>query len=167
MTRAAGSGPRPARRRQGRAKPAVWRDASERAAALGLLEWLERCREMAAASGNAATAAICAAAVRAARAELARYETASPRTSALMAGSLPEQDRAGARARGLGEAVRALRRERGMSQQALAAAAGVHRLHVGKIERGRVNPTWTVVVAIAEALEVDIAALAARSAAER
>jgi DNA-binding XRE family transcriptional regulator len=145
---------------------AVWRDAGEHAAAVGLLAWLERCREMAAASGDAATAAIYGAALRAARAELGSREAAA-RASALVAQSAPRETGGPARPLGLGGAIRALRRERGMSQQALAAAAGVSRLHIGKIERGRVNPTWTVVVAIADGLEVHVAVLAARAAAER
>jgi XRE family transcriptional regulator, regulator of sulfur utilization len=143
-----------------------WRDAGERAAVLGLLEWLEGCQQMAAASGNAATAVACAAALGAARAELGSYE-AGARSSALAARSVPSGGRDAVRARQLGAAVHALRRERGMSQQSLAAAAGVSRLHIGKIERGQVSPNWRVVVAIAEALEVHIAALAARAAAER
>lgn len=52
----------------------------------------------------------------------------------------------------LGEAVRAARKERGLSQEALADAAGIDRSHMGKIERGERNVTLLNVLRIAGAL---------------
>lgn len=63
----------------------------------------------------------------------------------------------------LGKAIRQLREERGVSQEALAHAAGVTSGTLSLIERGLSNPTWGTVKGIASALEVDIANLAALS----
>ena len=52
----------------------------------------------------------------------------------------------------LGEAVRAARKARGLSQEALADAAGIDRSHMGKIERGERNVTLLNLVKIAAAL---------------
>ena len=54
--------------------------------------------------------------------------------------------------RRLGDAVRAARKERGMSQEALADAAGIDRSHMGKIERGERNVTLLNVTRIAKAI---------------
>ena len=51
-----------------------------------------------------------------------------------------------------GATVRKLRASKGLSQEALADAAGVHRTYVGSIERGERNPTLSNVVRIAAAL---------------
>lgn len=53
----------------------------------------------------------------------------------------------------LGKAIRQLRTERGMTQEALAHAAGVTVGHLSMIERGHSNPTWATVKAIAAALD--------------
>lgn len=63
----------------------------------------------------------------------------------------------------LGEAIRQLREERGMTQESLAQEAGVTVGHMSMIERGHSNPTWATVKAIATALEasmVDLTKLA-------
>jgi XRE family transcriptional regulator, regulator of sulfur utilization len=62
----------------------------------------------------------------------------------------------------LGAAIRALRIEKDAKQQAVAEAAGITVAHLSKIERGLTNPTWGTVVAIAEALNASMAALAKR-----
>jgi transcriptional regulator with XRE-family HTH domain len=63
----------------------------------------------------------------------------------------------------LGEAIRQLRRERGVSQEALAYEAGVTSGTLSLIERGLSNPTWGTVKGIALALHVTIAELATLS----
>ncbi|MGH3427053.1 MAG: helix-turn-helix domain-containing protein [Mycobacteriales bacterium] len=60
----------------------------------------------------------------------------------------------------LGKAIRQLRRERGVSQEALAYEAGVTSGTLSLIERGLSNPTWGTVKGIAAALNVSIAELA-------
>ena len=52
------------------------------------------------------------------------------------------------------------REARGLSIEALAAEAGIHRTYVTGIENGRYNPSWKVVGAIADALGVKISDLA-------
>ena len=54
----------------------------------------------------------------------------------------------------LGGAVRAARKARGLSQEALADAAGIDGSHMGKIERGERNVTILNVWRIASALGV-------------
>jgi transcriptional regulator with XRE-family HTH domain len=63
----------------------------------------------------------------------------------------------------LGKAIRQLREERGMTQEALAQAAGVTVGHLSTIERGHSNPTWATVKAIAAALDVSMVELAKRT----
>lgn len=63
----------------------------------------------------------------------------------------------------LGKAVRQLRQERGVSQEALAYEAGVTSGTLSLIERGRSNPTWGTVKGIAAALSIPIAEVAALS----
>ena len=53
----------------------------------------------------------------------------------------------------LGDAVRAARVARGMSQETLADAAGIDRSHMGKIERGERNVTIMNVAKVAAALD--------------
>jgi transcriptional regulator with XRE-family HTH domain len=54
----------------------------------------------------------------------------------------------------LGRNLRRLRDERGLSQEAFAHEAGIHRTYISDIERGARNPTITVVEKIAVALGV-------------
>jgi transcriptional regulator with XRE-family HTH domain len=65
----------------------------------------------------------------------------------------------------LGRAIRELRLERDLTQEALAQGAGITVGHLSKIERGQSNATWETAVAIAAALDMSLAKLA--SAAER
>ncbi|OHC26353.1 MAG: transcriptional regulator [Pseudomonadales bacterium RIFCSPLOWO2_12_59_9] len=53
----------------------------------------------------------------------------------------------------LGAAVRMRRMALGMSQEALADAAGVDRSHMGKIERGERNVTFLNILRIAVAIQ--------------
>jgi len=60
----------------------------------------------------------------------------------------------------LGKAIRQLRDKRGMTQEALAHAAGVTVGHLSMIERGHSNPTWATVKGIAAALDAPMVELA-------
>jgi len=60
----------------------------------------------------------------------------------------------------LGKAIRQLRDQRGVSQEALAYEAGVTSGTLSLIERGLSNPTWGTVKGIAAALSVSVADLA-------
>jgi len=59
----------------------------------------------------------------------------------------------------LAGAIRHLRRERDLSQEALAFAAGVHPKHVSEIERANKDPRTTTVLRLADALGVTVAEL--------
>jgi transcriptional regulator with XRE-family HTH domain len=61
----------------------------------------------------------------------------------------------------LGAAIRAARLERGLSQEALADAAGIDRSHMGKIERGERNVSVLNVARVSDALKVSVASLMA------
>jgi transcriptional regulator with XRE-family HTH domain len=54
----------------------------------------------------------------------------------------------------LGRNVRRIREEKGWSQEDYADRAGIHRTYVSDIERGRRNPTVTVVEKLARPLGV-------------
>ena len=56
--------------------------------------------------------------------------------------------------RALGIALRAARKERGLSQELLAVDAGVERSYLGAIERAEVNVTVEVITRICRALKV-------------
>jgi transcriptional regulator with XRE-family HTH domain len=60
----------------------------------------------------------------------------------------------------LGKAIRQLREERGMTQEALAQEAGVTVGHMSMIERGHSNPTWATVRAVAAALDTSMVTIA-------
>ena len=55
----------------------------------------------------------------------------------------------------LGRNVRRLREEKGWSQEDYADRAGIHRTYVSDIERGKRNPTVTVVEKLAKPLDVE------------
>jgi len=63
----------------------------------------------------------------------------------------------------LGRAIREIRLERDLTQEALAHEAGITVGHLSKIERGQSNPTWETVVGIAAGLGLSMADLANRS----
>lgn len=56
----------------------------------------------------------------------------------------------------LGKKLATLRMEKGISQEALAHAADLHRAYVGKIERGEVNVTTGTLFKLAEALDLEL-----------
>lgn len=53
-----------------------------------------------------------------------------------------------------GRRVRELRERMGVSQEALATRAGIHRTYMGGVERGERNVSLKNIVRLAEALEV-------------
>jgi transcriptional regulator with XRE-family HTH domain len=63
----------------------------------------------------------------------------------------------------LGQAVRELRIERGLSQEALGHEVGLDRTYVGGVERGERNPTFAALRALADGLEVPPSQLLARA----
>ena len=56
--------------------------------------------------------------------------------------------------RHLGEKVRSVRHERGLTQESLASSLDISVAYVSLIERGGRNPPYTTVIAIANALGV-------------
>lgn len=70
-----------------------------------------------------------------------------------------ERSSAEARRRAFGERIRALRLERGLSQERLADLAGVHRTYLSSLELGQRNIGLDNILALAAALEVPPAQL--------
>jgi len=65
---------------------------------------------------------------------------------------------------GLGEAIRARRRERGgVSQESLGDDCDMHRNYVGGIERAERKPSFEAVARLADALEIAPSELLARA----
>lgn len=58
-----------------------------------------------------------------------------------------------------GQRIRALRKERGLSQEQLAERAGFHRNYVGMIERGERNPSLTNIEVFAKTFGVSLSEL--------
>ena len=56
----------------------------------------------------------------------------------------------------LGQAVRSMRRARGMTQTELSAAAGVSRPQISTIESGRANPTMATVMRLLRSLDCSL-----------
>jgi transcriptional regulator with XRE-family HTH domain len=67
------------------------------------------------------------------------------------------------RAQAFGDALRELREERGLSQEAAALTCGIDRSYFGKIERGTKSPTLGTVWKIAHAFETQPSDLLARA----
>jgi transcriptional regulator with XRE-family HTH domain len=59
----------------------------------------------------------------------------------------------------LGERIRALRRERGLTLEVLGGRSGVSRAMISKLERGEKNPTLVVAAKVAEGLGVSLSQL--------
>jgi transcriptional regulator with XRE-family HTH domain len=56
--------------------------------------------------------------------------------------------------RELGERIRELRKERGYSQEKLAELADIHVNHLRRVELGQANPTYLVLLRLADGLDV-------------
>lgn len=61
----------------------------------------------------------------------------------------------------LGAIVRKRRTEQGISQESLANLAGLHRTYISMLERGIRNPSLTVILQLAEALNTRASTLIA------
>jgi len=59
----------------------------------------------------------------------------------------------------LGVRIRDLRVKKGWSQEAFADRCGLHRSHMGEIERGRANMTLATLLVVASSLETTASAL--------
>jgi len=57
---------------------------------------------------------------------------------------------------GLAKEIKELRLNAGLSQEALALAAGVDRTYVSQLERGVANPSLNILYRISKVLEMDI-----------
>jgi transcriptional regulator with XRE-family HTH domain len=59
----------------------------------------------------------------------------------------------------IGNAIRALRKARGLTQESLAAAAGLNLSYLSAVERGENNPTVTTLIAVSGALDISLTKL--------
>jgi len=62
-----------------------------------------------------------------------------------------------------GDAIRAIRKEQGISQEAFALKCGLDRSYFGAVERGERNVSLTNIIRIAETLQVPAATIFARA----
>ena len=67
----------------------------------------------------------------------------------------------------LGNAIRARRAEKGLSQEELALASGLDRTYVGGVERGERNLSFLNITKLAKALDTPASALIAMSEKEQ
>lgn len=61
-----------------------------------------------------------------------------------------------------GAAVKAVREEKGLTQEELAHRAGIHRTYLSDVERGSRNVSLLILEKLAKALELSLADLFAR-----
>jgi transcriptional regulator with XRE-family HTH domain len=62
-----------------------------------------------------------------------------------------------------GEAVKSLRKEKGLTQQQVSEAMDAPATYLSDIERGIRNPSWSTILALAEAMKVKPSEIAARA----
>lgn len=62
--------------------------------------------------------------------------------------------------RRLGRAVKQIRIRRGLTQEQVSAASGLHPTYISDIERGARNPSWEALTRLAEGIGVPMADLA-------
>lgn len=65
--------------------------------------------------------------------------------------------------RSLGEAIRAVRKQQGLTQEAFALKAGIDRSYYGAIERGEFNLTVDTLLKITNGLDISLAELCKRA----
>jgi len=63
----------------------------------------------------------------------------------------------------LADAIRTRRQSIGLSQEALADAAGINRTHMGEVERGKRNTSFMSIVKIASAMDAKASDLIAEA----
>jgi transcriptional regulator with XRE-family HTH domain len=63
----------------------------------------------------------------------------------------------------LGQAIGQLREERGLSTDALAAAAGIERTRIRALEAGALDPDYDLLLTLAEALDIRLSAFVIRA----
>ena len=64
---------------------------------------------------------------------------------------------------GLGQAIKELRKQRGLSQEGLGYEGEAFRTYVGELERAEANPTMLKIARLAVALEIPLSELLARA----
>lgn len=62
----------------------------------------------------------------------------------------------------LGRAVRQIRVSRGLTQEQVSAASGLHPTYISDIERGARNPSWDVIARLASGIGVTTADIGER-----
>jgi transcriptional regulator with XRE-family HTH domain len=62
----------------------------------------------------------------------------------------------------LGRAIRSIREERGLSQEALGFESGLDRTYIGGIERGERNPSFESLLRVVDALDVPLSQVVER-----
>lgn len=63
----------------------------------------------------------------------------------------------------LGQAIRSLRKEKGLSQEGLGLESGLDRTYIGGVERGERNPSFESLLRIASALGTPLSAVIVRA----
>lgn len=58
-----------------------------------------------------------------------------------------------------GRNLHTFRKKKGFTQEALGKSTGVSRTYINRLERGRGNPTFSIVMRLADVLEIDAAFL--------
>lgn len=62
--------------------------------------------------------------------------------------------------RRLGRAVKAVRVSRGLTQEQVSAASGLHPTYISDIERGARNPSWEAITRLADGIGITVEEIA-------